>query len=188
MENSCHRVAKFCSKFFTPISEPFLWILPAFSGDFSHLQYSVIQHWFETCMLDFILMQMCKVNREKAIDTITAIWVSMSRQLPPSVLEHMRYANFSQRWWRQKWEKGQHLSSLVMASTGGALLGKTWHAKGKISICGNLSILRAGYEIMWKGPFFQLEVYTKGYTFLLECYQCVLQEVKGGNSRHSLPL
>ena len=47
----------------------------------------------------------------------TLIWVSSQRSFPPAKYEY-RWYQFGQRWWHQKWNKGQRSSRLVMGGMG----------------------------------------------------------------------
>ena len=38
---------------------------------------------------------------------ITLIWASLERSSAAAKVEHLDDANFGQKWWRQKWKKGQ---------------------------------------------------------------------------------
>ena len=57
------------------------------------------------------------VHISGSIQPITLIWASLERSSLPAEVEH-RWCQFGQKWWRQKWKKGQGSSRPVRAGMG----------------------------------------------------------------------
>ena len=88
------------------------------------------------------------------------IWVPLKIYFPPAV----SYANFSQRWWHQKWNKGQRSSWAVTGGTGVNGFGKMlWERGCMVAISDKQSAMSV---LAWGISSFALRVMIKHTRFV----------------------